>query len=189
MKGRRELLVAVAACLAGAGLAVLAAGRTWAHVDTTSALFGHRTVGLSGRDLTPVVSALGLVGLAGVVAIAATRRTGRAVVGVLVALAGLGILAQTGAILADPKHWARGPLADHVRVGGAVPGAVHLNAWPYLALLAGLLLAAAGALTAARGRAWAALGTRYERAPRPAATPPERTLWDQLDRGEDPTRT
>jgi uncharacterized membrane protein (TIGR02234 family) len=188
MNGRRELLIAVAACLAGAALAVLTAGRTWAHVGTTSPLFGHHTVGLTGRDLTPVVSALGLVGLAGVVAVAATRRTGRAVVGVLVALAGLGVLVQTAAILADSRHWVRGPLADHVHVGSATPDAVHLNAWPYLALLAGLLLAAAGTLTAARGRAWAALGARYERAPRPTAAP-ERALWEALDRGEDPTQT
>ncbi|MFL6075405.1 MAG: Trp biosynthesis-associated membrane protein [Mycobacteriales bacterium] len=188
MKGRRELLIAVVACLLGAGLAVVAAGRAWARVGTTSALFGHRTVGLTGRDLTPVVSALGLVGLAGVVAVAATRRTGRAVVGVLVALAGLGILAQTGAILADPRHWVRGPLADHVRVGSAKPAAVHLNGWPYLALLAGLLLTAAGAFTAVRGRAWAALGARYDRAPQPATAAPERALWEALDRGEDPTR-
>ena len=65
--------------------------------------------------------------------------------------------------------------------------------WPLLALLGGLLLLAAGLLTAVRGRRWSGLGRRYEPPAARATTRPttrltgERELWESLDRGEDPT--
>jgi len=64
-----------------------------------------------------------------------------------------------------------------------------------LALLAGLLAAAAGLLTVLRGRTWPAMGRRYERAAATAPAPARRQsdedraldAWRALDRGEDPT--
>jgi uncharacterized membrane protein (TIGR02234 family) len=67
-------------------------------------------------------------------------------------------------------------------------------AWPLLAALAGLLLTAAGTLTALRGSRWPALSGRYDaaaaRVPSARPEPAHATtanLWDALDRGDDPT--
>ena len=218
MRARRELRVAVLLCLLGAAVVLLAAGRTWTAVDVPAGpLAGARTARLTGAELVPGVRALGLVGLAGVVALAATRRTGRAVVGVVLLLTGAAVVA---AVLAPD-------LAAATMRAEAVSGRVRTTAWPALTAVGGGLLAAAGVLTAVRGRSWSALGSRYEAPARPAtgaATPqsasepaqsaasqpspdpqpasqpspasepasdsPEsagRLLWEALDRGEDPT--
>jgi len=72
---------------------------------------------------------------------------------------------------------------------------------PVLAVVAGLLGAAAGLFMVLRGRGWPAMGRRYERASAtpsaasgtPARTRPEtdedraQAAWKALDRGEDPT--
>jgi uncharacterized membrane protein (TIGR02234 family) len=74
--------------------------------------------------------------------------------------------------------------------GGAV---AHLAAgWPLATVLGGLLVAAAGGLTLARGRDWPGMGARYDRpsgSARPGSARPETeaALWDALDRGDDPT--
>ncbi|MGI5215156.1 Trp biosynthesis-associated membrane protein [Plantactinospora sp. CA-290183] len=180
--GRRALTYAVLLCLAGAGLAVFAATRTWA-VDLAARpapLPPTRTV-RTGADLLPWLPALALVGLAGAGAVLGTRGLGRRLVGGLLLLVGTGVAAggAYGAFGAD--------------LAGAHRG------WPLLCLLGGLLAGAAGLLTAVRGAAWPAMGARYERAPRGAAPPAPpadggrvegtrtRAAWDALDRGEDPT--
>jgi len=158
MTPRRELASAVLVDLAGAGLALFAATRTWA-VEVTARpapLPPVRTAETGGA----VLSALGVVALAGAGALLATRGRGRTVVGVLLAGIGLGIVA------------------------GAVPGLPA--GWPALCAAGGLAVAAAGAFAVARGHGWPHMGTRYERAA--SRTDPDRDLWEALDRGEDPTK-
>jgi hypothetical protein len=172
--GRRELAYAIVACLAGAGLAVFAATRTWSVEE------GYRVeplppLGLerSGADLVPWLPAVALVGLAGAGAVLATRGVARLVAGVL--LCGCGLAVTAGAAS---------------RLGGGSAG------WPAAAALGGLVLAAAGVLVVLRGRRWPALGARYERrpagaagatAPRAGTADTSAQAWAALDRGEDPT--
>jgi uncharacterized membrane protein (TIGR02234 family) len=181
---RRELSAAGLLCLLGAVLVLVAAGRTWTSLDVPAGpLAEAREVASSGTVLVPGVPALGLAGLAGVVALAATRRAGRVVVGVVLLLVGAGTFAAV--LLPDLT-------SATLRAQGA-EGRVTTSAWPSVTAAGGLLVAAAGGLTVLRGRSWPALGQRYET---PAAveqvpTPPasERSLWEALDRGEDPTDT
>jgi hypothetical protein len=182
MSSRRALATSVLTCVVGALLALLAASRTWvvevhAQPPPLSALHVART----GTSLAPWLSALALVALAGAGALLAARGGLRAVVGGVVLLAGLGVVAGGGYGLA---------------------GVAGVRAfWPTLCLPAGLLIAAAGAAAAIRGRDWPAMGSRYERpAPVPDISPAEDqvqrigpspsdvAMWDALDRGEDPSR-
>lgn len=167
--GRRQLAYAVVACLAGAGLALFAATRTWAvHETIRAAPLPPLDETSTGSDLAPWLPPLALVGLAGAGAVLATRGAGRRLVGVLVCGCGLAVLA--GAV--------RGIL-DGTGVG-----------WPALAGLGGALLVAGGALTVLRGRDWPAMGSRYDaRVSKDSRRPPTDTLgtWTALDRGEDPT--
>ena len=193
MSGRRQLRAAVLLCLVGAAVVLLATGRAWTQVEVPAGpLADARTVAVTGADLAPGVRALALVGLAGVVALLATRTTGRLVVGLLLTVAGAGVVA---AVLA--ADLTAGSLREAGVPGAAVP--VGATAWPVLAALGGGLVAAGGLLAVLRGRSWPAMGARYEApaapAPAPAApvqaapVPPERALWEALDRGEDPTDT
>lgn len=177
---RREPVLAALLCLVGSFLVLVGVGREWAHVEVAAGpLTPESTVDVAGRDLAAGVQALGLVGLAGVVAIPATRRWGRVMVGVLLALAGLGVVLSSAG-------------ADVVAEAGRVAdGEVGQTPWRAVTAGGGVLLCAAGVLVAVRGRGWASLGRRYEppagEPTAPAAAAPERELWEALDRGEDPT--
>lgn len=211
--GRRSGPVVVAlGCLAGSSLVLLAAGRTWASVTVRlPAPLPPRLLPLSGRQLAPGAAALGLVGLAGVVALVATRGRGRVATGVLLAVAGAGAAAAALLARMDLDRRVLRPAGRAVGLDEAYPSAVDATAWPWVAVVGGVLVALAGLVTALRGRCWAGLSSRYE-APvtaggspdldgtDPAPALPEQAeagsgpddrasadLWQALDRGEDPT--
>ncbi|MGS2615241.1 Trp biosynthesis-associated membrane protein [Micromonospora sp. LZ34] len=180
--GRRELTYAVLLCLAGAGLALWAATRTWSvELAARPAPLPAVRDAHTGAGLLPWLPALALVGLAGGGAVLATRGRLRRLLGGLLCLLGLAVAAGGG----------YGLVADFA-------GEVSRQ-WPALCLLGGVLAATGGLLTALRGQRWPAMGARYERPARgtaaPAAPGPagpvtgRRTTeaWDALDRGEDPT--
>jgi Tryptophan-associated transmembrane protein (Trp_oprn_chp) len=161
VSGRRGLALVVVACAAGAVLVLVASGRTWVvEVTPRPAPLPELRTGYTGGGLRPWLPALGWVALAGAGALLATRGIARRALGGLLVLAGAGIAA--GAVTAEP--------------GG----------WPVLAVVGGLVVAAAGVLTAGYGGRWPAMGARYERA-RTGGAPSAGSLWEALDRGEDPT--
>ncbi|MFE0592502.1 Trp biosynthesis-associated membrane protein [Micromonospora echinospora] len=183
--GRRELTYAVLLCLAGAGLALWAATRTWA-VEVTPrpvplpALREER----SGAALLPWLPALAVVALAGAGAVLATRRGLRRAVGLVILVLGVAVAVGGGYALT-----------------AAFAGEVSRQ-WPALCLLGGVLAAVGGGWTALRGATWPAMGARYERPARgdgattsggpestgaAASTRGTTDAWDALDRGEDPT--
>lgn len=193
---RRQFGVAVALCLVGATVALVAAGQPWAQVTVRQpAPLPLTRLALSGRVLAPGAAAGAGVGLAGVVAIAAARSWGRTVVGVLLLLAGVGVTVATPAA-GSARVRNSAVLAERVpTVATAGAGTiVRTTAWPAVSAAGGVLIAAAGALTVARGRRWPTMGARFE-APTsvagpttgPAAPMRETAQWDALDRGEDPT--
>jgi len=191
---RRELTAAVLGAVAAGALALFAGGQPWADVTTArQAPLPPVTGVVSGADAAPLVPAAGLVLLAAAVAVLAVRGAGRLLVGLLVAVAG-GVLALsalrglTGGAAAA---------AEHAQVRGTTTADV-LVAWPAVALAAGVLAIATGLLVVLRGRAWPAMGRRYERPAGSTETatrqPAARTddhraqdAWKALDRGEDPT--
>jgi Tryptophan-associated transmembrane protein (Trp_oprn_chp) len=197
---RRGLATAVLACLAGAGLALFAATRTWTTTTQHQAPpLPDKLVDHTGASLIGWLPALALVGLAGAGALLATRGLVRRIIGLLLVLVGLGV------------------------VGGAIDGLdLAGGAWPVIVGLGGLGIAWAGVSAMRSGTSWPAMGARYERpaarrgaadgpadasvsdeAGRPAgggsAAPSERgttaarrarthaSMWDDLDRGVDPT--
>lgn len=174
-KPAHELALAVVACAVGAGLAYAAATSSWSV--GTGALPGAPGYEPQ-RELTagPAwLPALGYVALAGAGALVATRGAGRRIVGVLVLLCGLGLVVVGSAPLfvgAQPS-----PAAGRLAPTGLAAG-----------IVAGVLVAAAGAAAAWRGRDWPGLGARFQRPNQ--ATPAGASasqMWDAMDRGEDPT--
>lgn len=203
--GVRALAAALPAGALGAGLVLVAAGKTWSH---GSAAFGGTSlpVHASGTDTTALPGALALAGLASLVAVFAVRRIGRYAVAGLLTLSGLGVVVMVMARHGD--HAALDSAASSA-VGIAHTTATHVSttSWPPVSLAGGLLLLAAGLLALRYGQSWPAMSSRYDRpgarrpvraraaasaaaARRPAAVDPDRAedLWKALDRGEDPTR-
>jgi uncharacterized membrane protein (TIGR02234 family) len=195
----------LAACVAGGAAALLAAGRVWLRLAAPrTPPLPALSAALTGRDVEPLVPALGVVGLAGLVALLATRRWGRLVVGALLAAAGLALLLRSlPHLAAPPAAEARALLLDQGRSTGEPAGvtvtATVTRAWPVVAALGGTALLAGGLGAVLRCRRWPAMSARYDR-PAPAAAvpgpgesgpgrdqPAAGAAWEALDRGEDPT--
>jgi len=195
----RELTAALLVILIGAAGALLIAGRTWqviraARPRPAADVVTHAT----GHDLAPAVAGLAVVALAGVVAVLATRGLARRVVGGLIAVCGA-ILIWRAALAVGPvgAGRARALLTDGLSgvslAPGVEPHVANHPAWPVLAIVAGLLVVAGGALVTVRGGRWSAMSSRYDaptraaRAERAAGPASDLAVWTALDRGDDPT--
>jgi hypothetical protein len=168
--GSRGLLTAVVMCLAGAGITLLAVTRTWSTTLTVrpSPLPPVHT-SHSGSSQLGWLVAVALVGLAGAGALLATRRGVRVLIGALLGLVGLLVF---------------GAGVDGLRLAAGAR-----IVWPALVILGGFLIALAGLRAMRYGPSWPAMGAKYEP---PAGTRPDRpvteaSMWDDLDRGVDPT--
>jgi uncharacterized membrane protein (TIGR02234 family) len=192
---RRSYALTLIACLAGAGLVLYAASRTWSlQVVTRPGMSDLRTA-RTGADLEPWLIGLALVALAGTGALLATSGRVRRGLGGLLALVGAGIV--VGALLGR----------SGLDTGEAGTKGVL---WPVVCVLGGAIVAAGGVTAARFGHRWPGMSARYERkmapAPtaraaaesEPSATPggergetsrpvDNRVAWDALDRGDDPT--
>ncbi|MBM0233153.1 Trp biosynthesis-associated membrane protein, partial [Micromonospora sp. STR1_7] len=95
--GRRELTYAVLLCVAGAGLALWAATRTWSlELTVRPAPLPPMRDAHGGAALLPWLPALALVTLAGGGALLATRGRVRRLLGVLLGVLGLAVAAGGG---------------------------------------------------------------------------------------------
>ncbi len=160
---------------------------TWLTATGTVPLRGNVVATATGADTEPVLVPWALLALAAIGGLLATSGWGRRAVGVIVGVAGLWALLQAVLRLAAP---APAPLPAPARQAGRALGVQVTLVWPLLAALGGLLLLAAGALVAARGSLMPRLGARYDAPTGRARARPlddERSLWDALDAGEDPT--
>ncbi len=164
----------------GCLLVLFAASRSWVSVK------GAGVVAPTGGDLSPALTPIGLAGLAGVVAVLATRGVGRRIIGVLLALCGVAAAASawTAAGRATVLEWLRGHNAVQA-AAGIVWEPVRF--WPVVAVTGAVLMAAGGIVAVVRGGRWTGMSARYERPGGAAAKPDDRSMWDALDRGDDPT--
>jgi uncharacterized membrane protein (TIGR02234 family) len=189
--GRRELVLALAGCVLGAGVTLFAADRPWVHAR---AVQGSLQVPLSvrGGSLTAAVPAFAVVGLAGALGLLATRGVGRRITGLVILAAGLGATQNAAANLRPTS----GDLAERAGAAlGTASGAataVSHTAWGVLAMIGAAVFTLAGAAATVRGPRWPGMGARYETpvVPTPNATSTDDSAleqWRALDRGEDPT--
>ncbi|MEO5877399.1 MAG: Trp biosynthesis-associated membrane protein, partial [Streptosporangiaceae bacterium] len=113
----------------------------------------------------------------------------RRVLGVLLVLLGAGIGAVSATATGHAHIVEEAGYRSRLFGAGSDLG-VTTNAWWTVSLAGGLLLAAAGVLTAVRGARWPGMSARYDAVnavPKKVGDDPA-GLWKSLDRGEDPTR-
>lgn len=204
----RALAAALAAGALGAALVLVAAGKTWTR-GTAPFGGGGTPVHATGTQTTALAGGLALVGLASLVAVFAVRRLARYAVAALLALSGLGIAVTVPARRGD-HHALDDAAATATGLSRTTATHVTLTAWPWVAVAGGALLFLAGLLALRYGPRWPAMSSRYDRPAglRAGASPGERrrpgaagrapapvdpdrpeSLWQALDRGEDPTST
>ncbi len=181
------VLLAVAAALV-----VLVSGRQPWVTGTVDAVLGAVRAEAPGADAAPGLVALSLVGLAAAVAAVTAGRVGRGValvllIGSALGLAGLSVRAVLSAedILGSVAASANGST-------GTFEAHADPTAWPWITLVAVLLLALAGLGVLLGHRQWGALSGRYEGGSGGsdvAGTRGERVAsdWERISAGEDPT--
>lgn len=195
---RRERFLTALAALAGAGLALLAAGRPWV-TQQVGGVPGVVRVSASGDQAAPGVAALAIVAGAGAGALLIAGLRASRLVGVLLALAGAGILASVASVVSDPRAAAAPAVPAATGRTGPLPDPAAVSPWVWVALVASLIVVTAGLVATARATAWAVPGRRFEQPaagvaarergderPQPAADDPI-AAWDALSRGDDPT--
>jgi uncharacterized membrane protein (TIGR02234 family) len=180
----RLLLLLAAAAVAGALIVVLSASQQWGSLTLTGQV-ARQHVSVSGRQVSPALSALAVALIAVAVAVVAARGLVRRLVAVVGAVAAV--------IEVVVAFRARNGLHDAfaARVFG-IPSSLlphgHASPWWIVAAVGGVLAATAFALVAIAGGKWRGMGARYD-APQAAArrTDPAVAAWEALDRGDDPT--
>jgi uncharacterized membrane protein (TIGR02234 family) len=177
----------VVSLLAG-GLVLFSVGATWIRFVVRAANGLDVRSAATGHDVAGAGTALALVVLAGVVILPATRGRGRVAAGVLLALAGVGILIAAFPSVVRPKAAVAARAAQIAGQHGIKPSHVAVTLWPWLAIIGGVLALAVGLTTIGRSRRWPAMGRRYAAGAAPTGrTLADESMWERLDAGDDPT--
>lgn len=192
---RRIRTVAVLLVLAGGALALIGSTQTW-H-DVTLRDGAQSTLAVSGAQALAVLSPLALAALALGLALTIVGPVLRYVLGALAVALGGGLAVAAGRVaLTHPADALSTAVAEATGLSGAAAveslvSDIADTPWPALTVAAAVLIALGGVLTLATAHRWSGAGRRYRaEAARGRDAAPRDAIdsWDDLSRGEDPTR-
>ncbi|WP_166983606.1 Trp biosynthesis-associated membrane protein [Paramicrobacterium fandaimingii] len=195
MNGRRIKGILLLATLAVSGVALLTWTQTWFSLTLVQNSHAGTAVAVPGEAAGPAVAALGLAGLALGGALAIAGRVLRVIFGVLEVLIGGCLVLSAVLAVSDPAGASSKTITEFTGVAGN--SAAHdlvsqssATVWPFIAIVAGVVLALLGIAVAATGRLWPTSGRKFDA---PSTAQPSEThdavdSWDELSRGEDPTQ-
>jgi uncharacterized membrane protein (TIGR02234 family) len=224
MTGRRVKYSTMLLLVVGSGLALLAATQPWFTIRLTDTAEHATTVTVAGSVAAPALTALALAGLALTAALAIAGPVFRIVLALLGVLLGVSVLVSAITALSDAVRASASAITTATGVAGdaSIRHLVHTVEtafWPWLAVVAGVLIVLASAAVVVFSRVWpgpsrkyqtrfagedgrpaeevvaeAAADTADDASPDAGAQPG--TLdrdtaidsWDDLTRGDDPTR-
>jgi uncharacterized membrane protein (TIGR02234 family) len=192
-RGRLTIRAAQALLVVSAAGLWAASRLNWVELQTFDGLGPPKVVTLSGAGWSSALLPLALLLLATALATLAVRRWALRLVAVLLALASLatGYLAISTLEMRDVA--ARGAELAHVPLLVLVgskrhyPGPVITLVAAVGTLIAAVLLLRAAASAGGTATKYLAPAARRSAARREQETPSERTMWDELDEGRDPT--
>jgi uncharacterized membrane protein (TIGR02234 family) len=178
------MAVTLSAWVVATALTLWAAGRVWGSV-TVLAQNGVRVhAQVTGHDVAAALGPCAVALFALAVAVLAASGWMRRACGVLAAV--IGVVVVITAFVG--QHRVGTDLADKIFATQVTTVHPPMTAWPWLAVVGGLLAVVCGAAAAVYGAGWSGLGRRYDA---PGAEPPvvedDASRWAALDRGEDPT--
>lgn len=181
---KRGTLVTVAMTAVAGLLLLLASGRTWGAATVGAPGAARQHVSVTGHDVAPALSAIGLALLAMSVALLAARGPLRRIGGLIVVAIGAAALAGGLRARNDVGHKlaARVFASSAQTIGGTRP------AWWLLVVIAGALAVVAGALVTIGAGQRGALDERYDAPSASSDEPaPATDAWDAIEKGQDPT--
>jgi uncharacterized membrane protein (TIGR02234 family) len=177
MSGRA---LALGCLLVGGALAVLASAQPWWRGPGEGA-----AVKFTGSMVTGGLSqTLAIVALTGTLLMLVLRSRGRRVIGGVLVLVGFGVAVVAG-------FWMQ-PRTDAIRSQVSTLDTFHpsTTVWPWIAVLAGALIAAGAALTMITAGNWSSAAERFRAGSNQAQADPggdPAELWKAMDAGVDPT--
>ncbi len=193
---RRSRSLSVLGILAAGAVGVIAATQTWIVITLTDAAADPLTV--PGADAVPLLAPLSLAALALGIALSIIGPVMRYVFGAIAAAIAVALIVLTlGIVTGPPVAALAGAVTDHTGIAGDASVAdlvasTALTPWPLVSLACWIVLLAAAVLTLATAHTWKATGRRYRQSTEPhaATSGPLDAVdsWDDLTRGEDPTR-
>jgi hypothetical protein len=175
------------------GLVLLAWTGEWFSLTLTADFADSPRLAIGGDVAAPALIALALAGLAPVAALAIAGPIIRVVLAVLEALIGVTVLLSAYAALSDPAGASASAVTAATGVSGqesvaALVGAVETGAWPWLAVVAGVLMIGYAAVLMATVARWPASTSKYQAVRMaPAGGDSRVSDWDSLTTGDDPT--
>lgn len=194
--GRRVKYTLILASLLLAALVLLAWTQTWLTVHLIAGA-PTASVPVDGNVAAPALAALALAGLALTAALSIAGLLFRIVLGVLDALLGACIAFSAILVLTAPVAASEPAVTAATGVAGSesiaeVVSATSLTVWPVFTLVTGILLVLVGLGVALTARRWPSSSRKYsavrlepvDRDEMPDAV----DSWDELSRGDDPTR-
>ena len=187
-RSRAGLMIVAVCCVVAGGIALFASGREWVTFTVEQAPLAPLHGGASGHVVAGAATPLSLVVLAGVVAFPATRAFGRRTAGLLVGLAGAGLMVTAIQVALEPRHAVAREAARLTGRLNVTPTSAVLTAWPWVMIVLGAFALAIGLMTVFYARHWPAMGRRYDAGvPAKPGAVDETSMWDRLDQGDDPT--
>ncbi|WP_285037762.1 Trp biosynthesis-associated membrane protein [Plantibacter sp. ME-Dv--P-095] len=193
---RLKTLLLVTAVLANA-LILAAWTQSWLSISLVGVGPHSGALDVVGSVAAPALSALALAGLALVAALAIAGPVFRIILGVLEAVIGVCVAISAITVLTAPATAGAAAVTEATGVAGNqstvdLVAATSLTAWPAVALVLGIVLGLAGLATAVTHRMWPGPSRKYQAVrftqveSAPSADPVG--AWDDLSRGDDPTR-
>ncbi|MDJ0335165.1 Trp biosynthesis-associated membrane protein [Salinibacterium sp. G-O1] len=186
---RLKLLLIVAGAALGA-LTLL----SWTQVWFTLTLDGGQPLEVAGQAAAPGLSALGLACLALAGALAIAGKVLRIVLGVLETLIGIAVLVAAISAITAPIAASTSTITAATAVSGsqsvaAIVVTITATGWPWLALVAGILIAVLGVAVVALSPRWPGPTRKYESTEAGADDDTTTPIgaWDSLSGGSDPT--
>jgi uncharacterized membrane protein (TIGR02234 family) len=191
MTGGRLKLISLVGIAALAALLFAAWSQSWFTLTMQGKPFP-----VSGQVAGGALSALALASLALIAALAIAGRFFRPVLGVLLALLGVAVIAVTTFAIGNPVVAAMPAITKATGVAGTqsvarLVTATSITAWPFVALVLGVLMTLWGLAIAPTSRSWPESGRKYTRSRLTEADPDAQDPieeWDALSDGDDPTR-
>jgi uncharacterized membrane protein (TIGR02234 family) len=194
MTPRRVRALALTTPILVAALALLSWTQSWVRGSLTDG----QSIAAAGDIAAPAIPPLAFAALALTAALALAGVVFRVILGVLLSLLSAAILTSALLALVDPIAAAAAAITALSGVEGvssvrALVTGTTITAWPWVALVAGLIGLVGGVLVALTARRWPARARRYDavRLVATAEEPDERadplSAWDDLSDGRDPT--
>ncbi len=194
---RRARLLAVLAIIVAGGTAVISSTQTWLDVTLTDGAAHVLTV--PGTAALPVLAPLGLAALALGLALTIVARVLRYVFGAIAVAIGVLLLTLTWPVaVAPPVTAVASTVTETTGLSGteavaALVAGIAVTPWPWVTVVAAVLLVLGGVWTLVTAHRWKGAGRRYRTDAAPATGPassrPHDAIdsWDDLSRGTDPT--